>query len=851
MTYFWAKTTADGEEGISVYEHMIHVGCVAQCLAEIAPTLLERYKLSAAEIGALAALHDLGKISPGFQQKCEGWLKRHGLMKIAQNGCWDTRAETDHGKVSHAVTQGFLINKGIAKEHAKYLAAVLGAHHGRLKYRPDSRGLRLDTLIRESNSGIDWDGERQQAAEDAWNFFLSPERNELSSYSTSIIWWLAGLTTVADWIGSNERFFSAESSPQDSRATALHAIQSIGFVPPRLQPDLSFYEIFGFPPNEMQVKAKKMINGPGVYVIEAPMGMGKTEAALGIVYQLMIKGQAHGMYFALPTQATSNRIHLRVNSFLERIAVEPIKNRLIHGNSWLMQNSIDFQLTVPGTTSYTIAQTQTGIDWFASAKRALLAPFGVGTIDQALLGVVAAKHFFVRHFALAGKVVIIDEVHSYDVYTGSLIDKLISTLEQLGCTVLILSATLTAQRRSQLLGCDDDTPNPSEQPYPLISGRSEETHLSQLTSAPPPSRYVRVVFESEHTAQKEAVEVARKGGAVLWICNTVGSAQRCYRQLQRLASGEFPIGLLHSKFPHWRRETLEETWMKRFGKGEATRCGAILVSTQVVEQSVDLDSDFMISELAPTDMILQRTGRLWRHMRDRRPVESACLCIIKEDSTLLQLRTGTPMDIIRELGDKALVYAPFVLLRSLEVWSEQTSGITIPDQIRELIEKTYEEREDEPKGWEQLYNEWYGTDSAKRMQAMMNSNIWQPLLDDREDIQTRLNEIPSTSIVLCRSLLAATVTFLDGAEIEIRPGDFQFSVAKAVQSNLVRLPAHYIDPGISTNTALSGYLYKGQYVAIVDNAGRVSVVGAQAKVALTYSDEYGLEIKKINTKEKI
>lgn len=849
MTYFWAKTTADGVGGISVYEHMIHVGCAAQCLVEIAPALLKRFNLSVAEVGALAALHDLGKISPGFQQKCEDWLWLNGLIEIAQNGCWDTRAETDHSKVTHAVTQGFLINKGIPTEHAKYLAAALGAHHGRLKSRPESRGLRLDTLIRESKSGIDWDNERQRTAEDVWNFFLSPEKKEPPPYNSSIIWWLAGLTTVADWIGSNELFFPAEASPLDSRATALHAVQAIGFTPPKLQPDLSFEEIFGFPPNEMQAKAKEMIAGPGVYVIEAPMGMGKTEAALGIVYQLMAKGQALGMYFALPTQATSNRIHLRVNKFLERITAEPIKNRLIHGNSWLMRSSLDFRPTFPSTSTDSI--TQTGIDWFASAKRALLAPFGVGTIDQALLGVVAAKHFFVRHFALAGKVVIIDEVHSYDVYTGSLIDKLINTLEQLGCTVLILSATLTAKRRSQLLGHNKDTPNSSGQPYPLISGRSEKIPLTPQTAVPPPSRHVQVIFESQQTAQLQAVEVARKGGAVLWICNTVGSAQRCYQQIQNMTTGEFPIGLLHSRFPHWRRESLEENWMELFGKDGATRCGAILVSTQVVEQSVDLDADFLVTELAPTDMILQRTGRLWRHSRDKRPVETACLCIIKETCTLSQLRTENPEKIILELGDKALVYAPFVLLRSLEVWSGQTSGITIPDQIRELIEKTYEEREDDPEGWDQLYNNWYGTDSAKRMQAMMNSNIWQPLLDDREDIQTRLNEIPSASIVLCRNLTAESLTFLDGIDIVISPDEFQFSIAKAVQSNLVRLPAHYIEPGVSTDTKLNNYLYKGQYIGIVNNTGRVSIIGAQSKVALSYSNESGLEIKKKNIKEKI
>ena len=138
--YCWAKTTPDGQPGISVYNHMINVGCVAQCIAGASPELLERFGLLASMIGALAALHDLGKISPGFQRKCEAWLEENRLSIIARNNCWDTGTEPDHGKVSHSSIQEFLLKKGIARNIAKYLAAALGAHHGRLKYRPSDRG---------------------------------------------------------------------------------------------------------------------------------------------------------------------------------------------------------------------------------------------------------------------------------------------------------------------------------------------------------------------------------------------------------------------------------------------------------------------------------------------------------------------------------------------------------------------------------------------------------------------------------------------------------------------------------------------------------------------------------------
>jgi CRISPR-associated endonuclease/helicase Cas3 len=480
---------------------------------------------------------------------------------------------------------------------------------------------------------------------------------------------------------------------------ARKALDAIGLIPPVINKTFSFESLFGFSPNDMQEKALATIAGPGVYVIEAPMGMGKTEAALGAAYQLMISGKANGIYFALPTQATSNRIHLRMNEFLHGIAPDAPASRLIHSSSWLMQTVPDLSPTATVTHGPATDDARTGRDWFSSAKRALIAPFGVGTVDQALLGVVAAKHFFVRHFALAGKVVILDEIHSYDLYTGTLIDKLITTLEGLGCTVIVLSATLTGKRRGQMISCPEDMTEEAERPYPLITGRNEGQPFEPVAATPPESRNVKVEFISAERAAEEAIKVARNGGAVLWICNTVGAAQKQYRLFKELA---FPVGLLHSRFPFWQREKLESDWMERFGKNGTTRCGSILVSTQVVEQSVDLDADLLISELAPTDMLLQRIGRLWRHERKQRPVGAARICIVEESTSLEDFRTMNPPGIKKELGSKAFVYDPFILLRTLEVWRKQ-QDVNIPKQIRSLIEATYEDRDCEPESWQKLY----------------------------------------------------------------------------------------------------------------------------------------------------
>lgn len=349
MTHFWAKTTAEGMPGISVFEHMVNVGCVARCIAETSPKILERFHLQSSVVGALAALHDLGKISPGFQRKCETWLEENGLTKIARNGCWDTGMESDHGVVSHSAIQEFLVQQCIPRNIAKYLAAVLGAHHGKIKFRPDSRGIKPPLIkhITENISDIDWDDERQKYAQKLWHYFNIESSVATFNNESPALWWLAGLTSVADWIGSNEQFFPPEhrTSDKDVSALAGDALNAIGFQRTQFKRGLSFHDLFHdlekpearWIPNEMQEKTLATVSGPGVYVVEAPMGMGKTEAALWAAYQLLVSGKATGIYFALPTQATSNRIHLRMNEFLRRIAPGANASRLIHGNSWLME----------------------------------------------------------------------------------------------------------------------------------------------------------------------------------------------------------------------------------------------------------------------------------------------------------------------------------------------------------------------------------------------------------------------------------------------------------------------------------------------------------------------------------
>jgi CRISPR-associated endonuclease/helicase Cas3 len=829
---------------------MVNVGCVASCIAEMSQEILQRFQLQSPAIGALVALHDLGKISPGFQRKCEAWLIENDLVKTARNGVWDTAMESDHAKVSHAAIQVFLNECGIDRTTAKFISAALGGHHGRLT-PPNDRGYLPQGMISDSASKIDWDADRMANARMIWTHFAANDSSLGINELSPSLWWLAGLTSVADWIGSDERFFSPERKTEDldTYSLARNALATIGFGKTEFIPNLSFYDLFHdaenpeipWVPNKMQDKTLATVTAPGVYVIEAPMGMGKTEAALWAAYELLVSGKARGIYFALPTQTTSNRMHLRMKEFVRRISQTSNETRLIHSNSWLMDQSASLS---PGATGYGSASddARTGRDWFASGKRALIAPFGVGTVDQALLGVVSTKHFFVRHFALAGKVVVLDEIHSYDLYTGTLIDKLITTLEGLGCTVIVLSATLTGKRRGQIVSCPDDAADDVELPYPLITGRKEEVSLDPVAATPPESKTFNVDFVTVENATQKAIDLARSGGAVLWICNTVDAAQTLYRHVTQLCRKDFPVGLLHSRFPFWRREKLEAEWMERLGKGGKTRCGSILFSTQVAEQSVDLDADLLITELAPTDMLLQRLGRLWRHEREQRAVDTARLCIIEEKKSLEEFRNMESKAITKSLGSKASVYAPYILLRSLVVWKAQQQ-VSIPSQIRELIKSTYKSQDEEPEAWQQLSYEWFGTDSAKQMIASRNCNLWQVALEDEEGVQTRLNEMPTVSMILCRSINKQEAAFVDKTSGKLGGDIFRLTTAQAIYKNLVKVPEYCFDT-IDRSSAFADYIHGKHCIGIVTGSGVVEVKGLKSGIRLTYSEELGLVIEK-------
>jgi CRISPR-associated endonuclease/helicase Cas3 len=744
-----AKTYV-GKDGItvpgrSVAEHCAIVGEVAKALIQRHPDSVK--KLLFPEGSALiASAHDIGKVSPTFYEKLLSHCDQTGSGNIRLQGV-DPSIESQwggHAGVSELTARDLQVDRSIP--------GILGQHHG---FTPSLGGLSATDGV---FGGPSWNDERKALVSELKTILSVDWPAEINSVQARVI---SGLTTVADWIGSG-RHFAQPGIPWKGKITA--ALDEAGLIPPAVRRGLDFGQVFyenqaPFTPSPVQTNFIDCVNGPGVYVLEAPMGLGKTEAALFAAYKMLDAGLASGIYFALPTQLTSNKIYDRFNVFLERILESERADQaiLLHSGANLMQSTEMGEDAAPGGS------------WFHQNKRGILAPFAVGTIDQALMAVMNVKHGFVRAYGLAGKVVILDEVHSYDAYTGALLDALVDFLKSAGCIVIILSATLNSEKRSSLLGC-----RVSCQSYPLISSQPVGDCLEERPVDPPPSSQVLLSMgRSQVDAADEAVRRALEGQQVLWIENTVKEAQQAYERFMAITADEgVECGLIHSRFTPHDRQKNEEKWVSLFGKdGTDVRksTGRILIGTQVLEQSLDIDGDFLVSRFCPTDMLLQRLGRLWRHKRDHRPEGSKCEAWIISPS--LEEALQDPVDAF---GTTAFVYDQYILVRALEVWGDIVS-ISLPDDIRSLIESTYSHR-DETGRYQTLKNQLMEGTRSRRgllsLQQMAYSAISQggkTLPESAAD--TRNIEREDAQVLLMKSLRVVGeqthVVLADGAEVVI------------------------------------------------------------------------------------
>ncbi|MFQ3583481.1 MAG: CRISPR-associated helicase Cas3' [Cyanobacteriota bacterium] len=761
---FWAKTgKAEFENGQPKYHPVIcHLADTAAVAMEIVRShlspiarqhLAKGLGLPDGEslvrfCGFMAGSHDLGKVSPAFQFQVsdvgkalvgaglyDGWASLPSERRRSQNA--------PHGLVTAATLPDFLVTLGVgrelskrqAKRLARKLGTIVGGHHGFFPAQPEID--ELDSAIAGTDERSVWRQHSLRIFQQLQSFVQLTAEDLPSQCDNAAAMILAGLTTVSDWIASNSDSFPyANDEPFETYQTGLadkakHALKTQGWQRPTTGHPLPFSKLFDFitklrPLQSAAVQLTESLIPPCLVMVEASMGEGKTEAALYLADHLQHQTGAGGFYIGLPTQATSNAMFERVRAFLQkRYADEVVNLTLSHGAAALKG---DYQETVC-RLDQVYDEEGRGVfasEWHTARKRTLLSPYGVGTLDQGLMGVVRSRHQFVRLFGLAGRTIILDEIHAYDLYTSTLLERFLEWAAVLGSPVIALSATLPASTRQRLLtayatGCTQPVPPLPEAPYPRMTAFANGTAVARSFSASDHvCRQLGIHWIQDDNWPVALSQVLKdSGGCVAVICSTVNRAQAVYQRLQAFFSSE-ELGLFHGRFLFKDRERIEADCLRLFGKGDEHRPQRfVLVATQVIEQSLDVDFDLMISDLAPIDLLLQRSGRLHRHVRDKRPpgLESPHLWIV--DPSFNDQGKA-------DFQESGCIYDRHILLRSW-LTLRQRPQVQLPEEMDALIESVYDLDMPIPEDLEPVHAEdWatslekYKTEEAEAKQAQAN-----------------------------------------------------------------------------------------------------------------------------------
>ena len=677
----WPGKLIDGREHPALW-HMLDVGAVATCLINRRTLTGSRPADQAASL--LIALHDLGKFSVSFRAMLLG--RSYTGLRHWQHSY---RLLCDHDDL---LSDKLGATRGVRRN----LYAAVAGHHGGPPEHLDDRKSR-DQASQIGTEAFRIAAEAIQAV--APLFSGASLDGVTESEARSLSWALSGLTVQADWIGSNSEWFGprAPETPielywSQALAGAEAAIGSAGLHCARPSSDGSkrvLPETDELRPMQAAVKEIGLPDGPVLALIEDATGSGKTEAALILASRMMAAGKGNGFFFALPTMATSNAMLGRLEAVAPRMFDGRPSLALTHGRAGmneLFREILGRDGSDPG------AGPSCG-SWLANdRRRILLADVGVGTIDQALMAVLPTRFNTLRLRALSGHILIIDEAHEFDPYMEAQLQRLLQFHAMLGGSAIVMTATLPLGMRAGYVkafqqGLGLRRPREVEgRAYPMLNVIGRSIDSVEPDPVPATCRDLAVQrLEDEQAAARHLQAGSRKGMACVWIRNSVSGA---IASAMVLREAGLQVDLLHARFTVADRLKNEAAIQRCFGRDGAGRTGRVLVATQVVEASLDLDFDLMVTDLAPIGSLVQRAGRLWRHMdlrpAARRPVAAPLLHVLSPNPD----RVDGADWLKRVLGSGALVYPLDVQWRTAAALFDQ-GVIRAPDGLRDLIETVH------------------------------------------------------------------------------------------------------------------------------------------------------------------
>ena len=760
----------------AVFLRLLNIPVIANRLAAAAKRALTESDHQ--RLAALAFLHDIGKLHPGFQAK--GWpesLRPKRLRGHTSESCdflwlaYHNPQHPCHAEVRQMAQWG---------EAFEPLVLAMFSHHGRpVSGSPDPTFLDWD---RPRLDHYSWRDEAKRMAGALRRWFASAFESDGGSLPNHPRFHhlIAGLAALADWIGSDTRFFEyvdplSLGYDEIARENAARAVSTIGLSDRagRSTANPGFHELTGFAtPRPAQAVVGSVGPGARLVILEAETGSGKTEAALWRFAQLRAAGKVSSLYFALPTRAAATQLHRRVHTAMRRLYGTDSAEAVLAIPGVLKAGEYEGQRLPHWNVRWDDDVLATPRRWAAEhATRFLAAEIAVGTVDQAMLAALSVKHAHLRGSALSRSLLVVDEVHASDAYMSAVLTRLVKDHLAVGGYAMLMSATLGASARARWR--NETLPSFTEAcatAYPgvWVPGEDRPRVPSCGNGDHAKSVYPEAVQTmAPETSAARAIAAARAGARVLVVRNTVRMAMETWQAVRDAGAAELLLSvaggpaLHHSRFAAEDRALLDRTVEAALAPDAKRHIeGRIVIGTQTLEQSLDIDADYLITDLCPVDVLLQRMGRLHRHALEHRPdgfTEPRVAVLLPEDG--LDRLVGPPPQFENGLGawkarngELHFIYGDLVALELTRRLLDTRSPWRIPDMNRELVEgATHPDRVEDllnEKGdpWQRYHSEVGGAEAARKMLAnLVALDRGKDYLDTRfpsseERIMTRLGE---------------------------------------------------------------------------------------------------------------
>ncbi len=776
---FWAKSGGQGSEmWLSLAQHLMDASDVAAVLfdeyaaPEVRSLMASVWDGNEARARSmlrfLAGVHDVGKASVAFSSQVPSlasFLSDFGVDVLHWKDLPD-RKSLPHGFLSYFALVDAIEDGGGDRGRATQWASLVAVHHGRYP-NPSAmeKARRVLRLVEGRQQQSAWSKGRRELIE--WMarrtgiVLNSSEPSELPRLPIAVASAYGALIVMADWLASNEEFFPLFL--RDSRAESMSPSAQIQRVrggmgraqmprPLRIEDgapvdiEASYRRRFSWGedthPTKAQLRAVAIAEteDPDLMIVEAPPGSGKTELAFSVAERMVRMRGLQGVMIALPTQATTNAMFERAETWLSNLLGDEPQRlgiHLAHGKNDLNEEFV--RLLAKDSAPLEVLDEEEGTSglfanrWMAARWRSTLSPIVIGTIDQVLLAALKSRHVLMRHLGLLGKVVILDEVHAADAYMEIYLESALAWLGAFGVPVVLLSATLPSARRQALIaayrrGRTGGEPGEIKElegdiGYPVLTVLKDKGTNIRSEVVRDEGEEIRKVIRPLEAGNEGLADFIdsrlASGGCAVVIRNTVGDAQRTYDAiLQRF--GEESTTLLHSRFLACDRAQRDEQMLALFGKGSSRRPKKhVVVATQVIEQSLDVDFDLMITDPAPMDLVLQRIGRLHRHSGRARPAplqEAECFVLVDQSGDgAWGFSQGTEA-----------VYGKSRVLRMLAILHDHNAEIVLEKagDFASFTQLAYSNTPVGPSSWQPSLKEASRLDEAETNSVTEKAKVW-------------------------------------------------------------------------------------------------------------------------------